>query len=731
MNLYAKSNPIKTIKQHTEELLEAYNELKKNGFLRKDKIEKYDYLVERIIFYHDLGKINHKFQNKLKIHKDNIFIPQLKDFEEIPHEWLSIAFISNEDKKYFKSLNSDGVLFSALVQYCIAFHHSRTKPFSENSIKAFIRYDFDRNKNKFLLKDLFGINYPLQDDYNIEKDFERKIFAPDNFKNYFPHLVFLKGILHKCDYAASAEIQPELKYKGDYHQDFGKWVSDQPWKLRDYQVEAKKYSGKSIVLVASTGMGKTECAMNWINGGKAFYLLGIRIAVNEMFNRFRNVFGDNVSLLHGETSFLLANEESDSEKYDDKLSKVRQFSFPLTVATADQLVTSVFKYNGFELVYFTASYSKIVVDEIQSFAPSAIAAIVVFLKEIHKIGGRFMLMTATLPPFVKDEFKDIPDIVFPEPQYLDVKRHKIKNENKTIDSDCSVDFIKKKSREKKVLIICNTVKKTQKMFDLLSDLKPNLIHSRFIVKDRRKKETDIMNAEKETVWISTQIVEASLDIDFDILFTECATVESLFQRFGRCYRKREYREEEPNIYIFQSKPDRIYDNELFTKTWESLIKHDKKLISEEEKQLMIEEIFSDIKSTKYYQKYLNEKMLLELDYRVRSKREAQDEFRLITNSHIVIPEPVYKDNNGEIEGVIEFIDNKDNDKILRLKKQAELRDYTISLQIFGEGKKLLKEVFGSDYCKRHSIRILQGVSYCFSRGLEFIDGYKNHDNFIE
>lgn len=52
------------------------------------------------------------------------------------------------------------------------------------------------------------------------------------------------------------------------------------------------------------------------------------------------------------------------------------------------------------------------------------------------------------------------------------------------------------------------------------------------------------------IWITTQIVEASLDVDFDYLFTEMSTLDSLFQRFGRCFRSRHYKKEEPNVYIY-------------------------------------------------------------------------------------------------------------------------------------------------------------------------------------
>jgi CRISPR-associated endonuclease/helicase Cas3 len=722
LTIFAKSRPQKeTIPEHTSNLEKAYENLVSLNYINQTVIDKYDTVIRRIIYYHDLGKLNHKFQNKLKL-APPIVIKELKDREEVPHEWLSIAFISDEDKELFKQYNEDNVLFLVLVQYCIAYHHTRNKAFSADAIKAFVEHDLEKRKG------LLEIRHPLKSNYNIEKDFAGKIFSPEYFKHYFKPLVFLKGMLHKCDYAASAAIEPEKRYEGDYRNDFTRWL---PFTLKPFQDAARNHSDKSIVLVASTGMGKTEYAMNWIDGSKAFFLLGIRIAVNEMFKRFTNVFKENnVALLHGETSFFLAtNDNNDDDDYNTALARIRQFSFPLTIATADQLVTSVFKYNGFELAYFTASYSKIVVDEIQSFAPEAIAAIVVFLKEIHSLGGRFLLMTATLPPFVRQEFEKLPDVIVPPPQYLDKRRHRIKLMDNSINSQATISLIKKECKHKKVLIICNTVAKAQEMHDALVDIQPQLIHARFIGRDRKKKETEIMKASAPCVWISTQIVEASLDIDFDVLFTECASIESLFQRFGRCFRKRDYDADEPNVYIFASDPSRIYDHSLFNKTWEILREYNMRLLDEETKQMIIEKVFSGIES-KYYERYKNMKNLLELGYRSESRNAAQKEFRTITNSHIIIPEPVYNDERDRILTLIKDIDSIDNNLKEKIKKQVELREYTVGIQLFNNKEKLLKPINGSEYCKRHSIMIMKGVSYSVEKGMEFIKDYKDYDNFI-
>jgi CRISPR-associated endonuclease/helicase Cas3 len=222
-----------------------------------------------------------------------------------------------------------------------------------------------------------------------------------------------------------------------------------------------------------------------------------------------------------------------------------------------------------------------------------------------------------------------------------------------------------------------------------------------------------MEAQSPSVWISTQIVEASLDIDFDVLLTENATIESLLQRFGRCYRKREYRKNEPNIFIFRSAPNNTYDKDLFNSTWNVLQSYNDQLITEQDKQNMINQVFENVKNTNYYQKYQRQKELLEIGYRSLSKIEAQVDFREIINNYIVIPENVFEENKDTIDSLLHFIDDKKNNVFERLKKQAELFDYTIPVQLYGN----LKEISDSLFCKRHQIRLLSGYEYFPDIGL--------------
>jgi len=728
----AKSNPQETLEEHTRLLHDSFRSLCNSGYLKADVLTKFSPLIEKMIHYHDMGKLSRKFQIKLRKSQKQLQTPESKEIlnlEEWPHEWLSLAFISKEDKKLFESVNADGLNFYDLARFCIAYHHTRSSQrydsYDIRQLKQHVEYDLEHRKH------LLGISHDLRKNYDI-RDIRTKINGKtgdnDTFNRYLPHRVFFKGLLHKCDYTASAHIEPEKQY-GTFRQDFESWLAAQSFSLRPFQENAKTLSDKSIVLVASTGMGKTEFAMNWINGDKAFYLLGIRMAVNAMYERFSKVFdAQSICLLHGDSGTMLLDEE-DTKTIDDyttKQSKARNLSYPITIATADQLVPAVFKYNGFELIYFTCSYSKIVVDEIQSFSPKSIAAIVVFLKEIHRLGGRFLLMTATLPQFIKEELKEIS--TFLPPALLEKRRHVIEIKQDAIESEETIQHILREGSQKSILVICNTVKKAQLVYQKLAEENPEhtaLLHARFIGRDKKLKEAHIMKDAasdvRNKIWVTTQVVEASLDIDFDLLFTEMATIDSLFQRFGRCYRNRDYLTDQPNIYIFNSPTEKysIYDPQLLDATQNHLANYNGQLLTEETKQLIIDAVFSDLSETSNYMKaFSDRKKLLELGFQA-DKSEAQKAFREITNSFVLIPAPVYQTNRAIIHQLITDIDSKTCDRLERIRKVSELKSYTVAVQLYGrqQDENIRDLDFASAYCKKNSLKILNGCAYAFETGV--------------
>lgn len=736
-----------TIESHTLRVIDNCKQLKKI-IQKRAYPEGFWTLAELACYLHDLGKYNDKFQTKIN---RNCSVIE----GEIPHGFLSTAFIpdSVSDNDFYP-------LF-----YSIAYHHDRERNFSESLYSYTIENDI-KNKLQYLtwlsenggivINSLFYKNYYSLMDKNSPSYLDLFARKNERQKQTNKQYILLKGILHKCDFTASAENNPEQPYCGNYSDHFAEGLKKKHIdNLHDYQQKVAEHFDKSIIFIASTGAGKTEYSMNWINGDKAFYLLGLRTAVNAMYERFTDMFSkDNVGLLHGESIYRLLDDSSGYSDYEEdgdifnQYTKIRQLSMPITVATADQLVPSVFKFPGFEFYYFTASYSKIVIDEMQSFAPEAIASIVVFLKEIQRLGGKFLLMTATLPPFVIKEFDELEQsgTLVKQSFFSEKKRHVIKLVDGTLSCRIAEQIVDEGLKSgKKLLVISNTVAGTQNLADEYSQYNPQILHSRFIRRDRKEKEKDIFaetdyvnhpdQKDKPCLWISTQIVEASLDIDFDILLTENATIDALFQRFGRCWRKREYESSKPNIYIFKPEDERInnliYDKDISKKTWDVLQTYDGLYISEEIKQSIIIEVFSDIEDTGYFQDYKNYKELLILGMRAGSKSKAAELFRDLNNNYTVIPEEVYSDNKNEIENLLIEIENRDLKAEDRLKLKEKLYNYTVPIQIIGKRKELIKDIY-IDGKRMHKldIRLLKGVTYTIEKGVEFIKDYKDMDQFI-
>lgn len=129
-----------------------------------------------------------------------------------------------------------------------------------------------------------------------------------------------------------------------------------------------------------------------------------------------------------------------------------------------------------------------------------------------------------------------------------------------------------------VLVCLNTVKRAQQAYEELTDRLSNrveveLLHSRFNGIDRLEKEKHVQNAcgsisnnRKTIVLVATQVVEVSLDIDLDVIYSDPAPLEALIQRFGRINRRCLKKYAPVNVF---NKPDdgqHIYDDALVKNT---------------------------------------------------------------------------------------------------------------------------------------------------------------------
>ena len=483
---------------------------------------------------------------------------------------------------------------------------------------------------------------------------------------------------------------------------------------RPLQTFAETHSGESVVIVASTGLGKTEASFVWSRGQKLIYFLPLRVATNAIFDRAINPNGINyqhAGLLHSSST-----EHLDASLLDNVYARYqnsRQLIDPVTFSTIDQLFIYPFYYGGYEKVLATLAYSKIVIDEIQSYDPKIAAVVLYVLKELQTMGGKFMLMTATLPKFYLDMLKKW-GVKFAYGEFLSpLKRHKLQMFQR--DILCDVKDIAKDGKRKKVLVIANTIAKANAICEELKTYgcKVKLFHSLFIGEDRRDLEAAVKafsdSKAGRGVWVTTQIVEASLDIDFDVLYTEFSSPDSLFQRMGRTYRNREYRGKGPNIKVYTdlcSGIEIIYDKSIFELSKAAMLDFVGKpsYITEERKQAIVNDIYSEekLKGTTYY-KTFNEalEVLQNLQAYSVSKSEAHKMFRDI-NSYQAIPEAIYLEFRDLIKAAIKTSMDPKATKNQKMEASRYLSDKAVNVPAYrvgykvGENKVEIKAIADTD-----------------------------------
>ena len=696
------AKPDKTLREHTNELLVQLDILKGLGYIKDDKI----YELSRVACeYHDYGKVNRYFQERVT-GKRKKFSADI----EIGHNILSVMFLDEGEYKKEDFM----VLYNAILN-----HHNYV-----NNIEVL------ENEEELIEDNLEGF------EDNIFEPYEDLAELKDYIDKETKELILVKGFLHRCDYSASAQGELEVEYKNDFLDKslnglLSKWIVD--WEARGRKKEkpswnklqeyCKKNTDKNLIVIAQTGMGKTEAGLHWIGNNKGFFVLPLRTAINAIYERIIKEILDNkgieetIALSHSDSliHYLENNKKAKKENREeirvmDYYSQTRNYAQPLSITTPDQIFDFVFKYPSYEMKATILSYSKIVIDEIQMYSPDLLSYLIYGLHRINKLGGKFCILTATLAPFIKDFIVDKVGPVFENATFVDdSRRHHLK----VIENELDVKLIKKNYEKygKKILIVCNTIRKAQEVYNNLRYLNDgiatdeekvvNLLHSKYTKEDRNKKEKKIIKFGDTAnidngIWVATQVVEASLDIDFDYLYTELSDINGLFQRLGRCNRKGVKSVDKVNCYIYTNIGSRslktssnsrgfIYE-EIYNLSKDLLLEKFKesRIITEKEKVDIINRTFTteNIKGKgSFYSDFVNSYNLVENLYPGEmDKGKVKRVFRNIL-SKSVIPKDVYEINKASIKEKLREIEESKN-YLEKMQKIEWIKKFSVSLQLY-------------------------------------------------
>jgi len=266
-------------------------------------------------------------------------------------------------------------------------------------------------------------------------------------------------------------------------------------------------------------------------------------------------------------------------------SRKRVFLGQIGVCTVDQVLVSVLPVKHKFVRGFGIGRSVLIIDEVHAYDSYMYGLLDAVLEQQRLAGGSAILLSATLPFHQKAQLAkawgcelatanqayplishcsagqtalfDLAEQPDQQPKPTSVQLELIKTPHLLPDDDFIQRLLDAVVQGAQVCLVCNLVAVAQQLYQQILDRIEQdqrfsedqflLFHSRFIFADRQKKEQAVLNLfgaepvpadarSKGHLLIATQVVEQSLDLDFDWMITQLCPVDLLFQRMGRLHR---------------------------------------------------------------------------------------------------------------------------------------------------------------------------------------------------
>lgn len=251
---------------------------------------------------------------------------------------------------------------------------------------------------------------------------------------------------------------------------------------------------------------------------------------------------------------------------------------PFGIGTVDQALLAVLHTRHVFVRLFGLAHKTVIVDEVHAYDAYMSALLERLLEWLAALGSPVVLLSATLPKERRDKLVQAylkglgekaptfdsaedcyPRITWATRQQAGVRRIEVSAQNTRI---LQLRHIPEKITQlgealQQALrdggcaaVICNTVQTAQDVYESLKPFFPvnelDLLHARYLFKDRAEREVRALGHFSKpgegavrpyrAVLVSTQIIEQSLDLDFDLMVTQLAPADLMLQRAGRLHR---------------------------------------------------------------------------------------------------------------------------------------------------------------------------------------------------
>jgi len=367
---------------------------------------------------------------------------------------------------------------------------------------------------------------------------------------------------------------------------------------RVIELPPRSGAGELVIIEAPMGEGKTEAALYLVDRWNrtmakrgCYVAMPTQATANAMFDRFRcdylaNRYPDqyvDLQLVHGHAMLSNAYQQLRHlgqiwDQADDGTSpsgavvagewfgyRKRGLLGPFGVGTVDQALLAAMQASHSFVRLFGLAGKAVVFDEVHAFDTYTSGLLDRLLSWLAAMGCPVVILSATLPPTRRRQLIEayagdvqVPEVPYPRTLRVsagtvdiatwecDTKRVELG----WIDQAGLADLLGSELADGGcAAVICNTVRGAQDTFQALRDRLPDeitldLFHARFPFEERDRRERRAIrhfgkghaDRPKRAVLVATQVIEQSLDLDFDLMVSEVAPVDLLLQRSGRMHR---------------------------------------------------------------------------------------------------------------------------------------------------------------------------------------------------
>lgn len=311
------------------------------------------------------------------------------------------------------------------------------------------------------------------------------------------------------------------------------------------------------ILDMPTGSGKTLCSLKLaLESGKKriIYVIPYTSIIEQTANKFEKMFGDVLPVLQHHSNYSYDGNTEEEKKTAEKLKRTcENWDAPLIITTSVQFFQSIYHYKGSALrKLHNLRDSVIVFDEIHLIPTELLRPCLKAVGYITKyLNSEALFLSATMPDYSKLFDKFLPDVnynklVTDRTNFKYFKKCEYKDMGKTTLETIAENA----SRCKNALIVVNTKKTAAELYSLVQGEKNHLsanmtpAHRSRVIEVVRKK---LKKGEHITV-VSTSLVEAGVDLDFNTVFRQLSGLDSILQAGGRC--NREGKDAKGYVYVF-------------------------------------------------------------------------------------------------------------------------------------------------------------------------------------